>query len=248
MKFYKRITPDTKNPMDKRFSVEADDRIETNTKVSLQLPKGTTGDRPAVPKNGMIRYNNDLGPGGDIEVFTGTSWERIKTVRQSAITQQIFYNGNYLDTLFGPLSYDVDTTAPQNVFVYVENVPQIANLNYTLVSSTLSTPYLTTSTVVGTVPAFTTTITLSSVADFRSGSPVFGANIDPNAVIVSSSSTTQSIEISIPTTGVLTSGTSVIAQLNTGTYVKFSDDSVPVPTKPVTTLMGFDGYSPPFPA
>jgi hypothetical protein len=38
----------------------------------VQLPSGTTAQRPASPTAGMIRYNSDL---GYPEIYDGTNWK-----------------------------------------------------------------------------------------------------------------------------------------------------------------------------
>lgn len=248
MKFYRRHSISESSPQDNSWAVEADGRIVTNSTNSMETPRGDASQRPSEPVNGSIRYNTELGltEGGELEVYVDGKWEIIKTNRQQVITKQIFENGDYADTIFGPLSYNVDVTKPENVFVYVENVWQIPGLNYELVLNTAG-EVLSTSTVLTKIaPDTTTTLYVSSVADFNPGQPLFGAGLSGNTV-VETSSTSKTITISPGVFGTLSSGTSVLAEFpDEGTYVRFIGNSIPVPYKPVIVLQGFDGYGPPF--
>ena len=244
MKFYKRLSIDSKDPMNNSLAVEVDGRIVTVTTNSIQIPVGTTAQRPSVLNNGELRYNTSIGSsGGELEAYVGGKWEVIKTVRQSDISQQIFYNANYANTIFGPLSYNVSITKPQNVVVYVENVPQIANLNYTLISSPLSTSTTATVQIIsGTV------LTVKSVADFNVSNAIThsGNAISAGTTITSVNVTNSTISISNALIGTINTGDSITTTFSSGTYIKFVEDSLPVPTKPVIAILGFDGYTPPF--
>lgn len=230
--------------MDNALAKEADGRIVTDTSASLQVPVGNTAQRPNVLKNGEIRYNTQLGT-GELEAYIHGSWQIIKTNRQQNITQQTFTNSNYANTIFGPLSYDIDTTKPQNVMVYVDNVYQIPTTNYTLTRSSNAQPLTVSANVTGNVAFNATVVPLDSVVDFNPGQLIDGTNLTNNT-IVSVDSTNSTITISPGTLGNITPGGLAVTFFSTGTYVVFQPDSVPVPTKPVTTLMGFDGYTPPF--
>ena len=245
MKFFKRENLSVTNPMDNALAVEVDGRIVTNTSASLQLPVGNNAQRPTVLRNGEIRYNTETGT-GEIEAFINGSWQRIKTNRQQNIIQQTFANGNYANTIFGPLTWDIDPAKPQNLMVYVDNVYQIPTTNYRLVTSTNAQP-LTTSTLVSSAVSFgETVIPLDSVIDFKAGQRIDGTNLSANT-IVSVDTTNSTITITPGALGNISPGGLAITFLGTGTFVVFQPDSVPVPTKPVTTLLGFDGYTPPFP-
>jgi hypothetical protein len=245
MKFYKRLPINRKDPMDNSLAVEVDGRISSDSQSAIQIPAGDTLHRPINATEGLLRYNTDFGPGGDYEAYINGSWQFLKTNRQRVITVNTFNNGDYNDTLFGPLEYDIDPAAPQNLFVYVDNVYQIPASNYTLVRSSVGN-ILTTSTLVKlTAAASSTTLFLNSVADFNVGRPISGTNISGN-VITAVSATSKSIVISPGTTGVVGSGTVITTTLSTGTFIRFSADATPVPSKPVTALQGFDGYGPPF--
>lgn len=246
MKFYKRQNLSKTSPQDNTWAVEADGRIVTTSKVSLQTPVGDVTFRPAEPQTGMIRYNTDLGVNGELEVYINDHWEILKTNRQQVITKQEFDNGDYADTIFGPLEYDVDITKPENIMVYVENVWQIPGTNYELVYNSLADPITTATVLTQLAPISTTTIYVETVADFNPGQSLTGVGITGNTV-VDTSSTDMSITITPGTSSEITSGTTIIAAFNVeGTYVKFTPSSFPVPFKPVIVLQGFDGYGPPF--
>ena len=95
MKFYKRLPINRKDPMSGRFAVEADDRIITTTTRGMQMPSGTALERTTVPVDGEIRYNKDIGAGGELEAYINGTWEIIKTNRPATVTQQEFDNGDY---------------------------------------------------------------------------------------------------------------------------------------------------------
>lgn len=139
MKFIKRKSIDNSNPRNNAWAVEADGTIVTDTKKSLQLPAGTTGERPDTFFVGQVRYNTDI---NEYEVYNnlgdGLGWERMRTLRPAKITVQNLGVGDYTTTVFGPLLYRDGTpydnhTDPENIFVYIENVFQIPTTNYILI-------------------------------------------------------------------------------------------------------------------
>lgn len=142
MKYYKRLHLYSKNPQSNRLVVEADNQIVTDSTVSLLLPKGTNLQRPPTFIDGQVRYNTSI---NEYEVYNstgnGTGWELIRTVRPAPITVQTVGIGDYITTSFGPLLYSTGENytnyqLPQNIFVFVENVYQLPNVNYTLVQGT----------------------------------------------------------------------------------------------------------------
>ncbi len=246
MKFIKRQSLQTYlNPLDGALVVTADDVITTNTKKGFQTPSGNSLERNDVPRNGELRYNTQLGSGGELEVFVSGRWEIIRTTRQQNITVNTFTNSNYLNTIFGPLQYDVDPTRPQNVFVYIENVYQIPATNYELKQSILGNP-LTTSTVLTANANFgDTVLNVASVADFSVGQTISGVNLTNN-VVVETSATDNTITITPGALGFIPITAPVSAVFLPGSYVQFKEDAVPAPSKPITVIQGFDGYGPPF--
>jgi hypothetical protein len=244
MRFYRRQTSSVK-PQDTTFAVEADGRIVTKTKVGMEMPSGEQLDRYTTPKNGTIRYNQDVGPGGELEAYVNGTWEIIKTNRQATVTRQTFNNGDYADTIFGPLAYDIDITRPENVMVYVDNVYQVPGVNYELKESIAGLPITTATTIAISANFGDTTIFLESIADFNAGRVLSGTNLEGN-IIIATSATTNSITISPGAAGFIPVGGLAVVNISTGTYVVFTEDAIPTPSKPVTTLLGLDGYCPPF--
>ena len=65
---------------------------------TLDLPVGTTGERPGSPNNGMIRYNSTL---SRYEGYSGSSWGTLGGGATGGGTDQVFYtNGQSVSTDF----------------------------------------------------------------------------------------------------------------------------------------------------
>lgn len=237
MKFIKRLALDRKKQSSNRFAVEADDRIETTSKVSLQLPKGAQSDR-ASPVNGQIRFSTTL---NEIEAYVNGQWEIIRTVRPATITPQNLGVGNYINTIFGPLSYDVNTTTPQNAMVYVDNVYQLPVTNYSLIlgTSVSESAITNASTAIN-----TTTIFLNTTTNIIAGQTITAASgLAVGTTVTNVNVSTGAIEITPSTIAIVPAGTTVNFTFSNGTYVEFTG---PVPAKQVFVLLGVDGYYPPF--
>lgn len=163
MKFLKQSQLNYRNLKDQSVAVVldgplADPRIVLDNTNSLQLPSGTTAERPSgsiIGINGLIRYNEST---DEIEVRSAGVWKRLAYKEPGNIEVQFGPNtggaewvGNSFDggvtgeIYFGPLYYSdvtgsslypaqgfIDDTKPQNIVVYVENVPQLPNENYVL--------------------------------------------------------------------------------------------------------------------
>jgi len=127
MRFVKQQQLNTKNVSDSSVSAKANGHIVLDTTYALRVPTGSTSQRPEFPENGQIRYNTDL---NEFEVYVNNSWEINRTNRPATITIQNLGAGDAVETQFGPLSPIPSTAA--NVLVLVENVVQIADVNYTL--------------------------------------------------------------------------------------------------------------------
>ena len=176
MKFLKQSQLNGRNLKDQSVSVvtdgpnvagiDRDARIVLDNTNSLQLPIGSTTERPSgsiVLIYGLMRYNETT---DEIEVRSDGVWRRLAYKEPNSIQVQTgpsgggaIWEGNSIDggatgeTLFGPLLYDDDNalgaypsyaipdiTKPQNLVVYVENVPQLPNVNYILESNPAGTP------------------------------------------------------------------------------------------------------------
>lgn len=240
MKFIKRLPLDGSNVTSNRFAVEANDTIVTTSKKSIQLPSGATADRPN-PVDGQIRYNETL---NDAELYNisgeGTGWEKVRTNRQQTITPQNLGVGNYINTLFGPLAYDIATTKPENVFVFVDNVYQLPTTNYTLVAGTnvAETAETLVLNAAGTsVVEFNTTTNVVVGQLITSGDPGVAVGTTVTNVDIS----LRLVTISPPLIGTVPGGTTCTFSFQSGTYVDFTGA---VPAKQVFCLLGFDGYSP----
>ena len=219
--------------------------------TSLEVPTGTKAQRPATLVDGTVRFNTDL---QEFEVYNSQNpgtrpWEILRTIRQATITPQNLGYGNYVDYLFGPLSYDVSISKPQNVLVFVDNVWQTPTTNYTLTTN----PASSTSTIAVSTSSGVTTIYLSTLTSIDTGEPGKWRTISaPTGMqvgtTVTSVTTTYNntlggwpVGISLPTNGSISAGTIVTVSYSAGTYIQFTG---PVPAKPVFALLGFDGYFP----
>jgi hypothetical protein len=139
MRYIKRQTTNARGVIGRGIYVSAEDKevILDSTNVML-VPKGTTQQRPQFPKNGHLRYNTDT---DELEAYQDNAWRklRFKEPNRTGIVVQTLGLGNAINTIFGPLeSQDPDfpiPTAAQNILVFVENVYQLPNTNYSLVQN-----------------------------------------------------------------------------------------------------------------
>lgn len=236
MRFVKRLNLDSQNPVDVTWAVEADGRIQTDSTAEMQLPAGSENQRVEPYNNGQIRYNTDV---QELEAYVNGQWELLRTRRQGNIQFQTIATGNYVNSVFGPLSYRQDSSKPQNVFIFVENVYQIPTINYTLVND----PVIQTPTVGVTNPGVTV-LNIQDKTDLNVGQKISGdVAIAPGTTVISVSTTTNAVTISAATLGTIQAGITLNFAFSTGTYVTFT--SAP-PEKPIYALNGFDGYFPPF--
>lgn len=255
MRYIKKLALNKKDPQSDRFSVLQDNRIVTTSKTSLEVPTGAKADRPTTLIDGTVRFNTTL---QEFEVYNSQNpgfkpWEILRTIRQATITSQDLGVGNYNDSVFGPLSYAVDTSKPQNIFVYVDNVWQTPNTNYTLTNN----PSAATTTLSENTTTGVTTLFMNTLTNIDVGEPgVWRTVSGPSAIQVGTTVTSVNfvyngihngyqVGISLPTTNAMTSGTAITVSYNSGTYIQFTG---PVPAKPVYALLGFDGYFPAGPA
>lgn len=117
-------------------------RIFIDSTNSLQIPKGSTADRPqaSLLSSSMVRYNTSSGAGNNpastaigLEVYHDGAWRTVRFKGPSTITKQTLGPGNSSETKFGPLTF-VPSTA-DNILVLVENVFQISTTNFTIVTN-----------------------------------------------------------------------------------------------------------------
>lgn len=53
------------------LTIDSFQNITANSAGALQIPSGTTAQRPASPVNGMLRYNTSL---SKLEIYISSSW------------------------------------------------------------------------------------------------------------------------------------------------------------------------------
>lgn len=128
MRFVKKQQLNSKLITDPSVSVEANGHVILGTNYAVKVPVGNTAERPAYPENGQIRYNTDT---NEFESYVNNTWEINRTNRPATITVQNLGAGDAAEQEFGPLNPIPATAA--NVLVLVENVVQIAGVNYTMV-------------------------------------------------------------------------------------------------------------------
>lgn len=158
MKFLKQSQLNKHNLKDRDVSVQlaldADPGVAQYKRVVLDvpngaiLPRGNTAQRPTNSSvNGMVRYNTQT---EELEVRQNGSWRRVAFKEPHTMTLQNLGNGDAAEVYFGPLvsgstnldgsPYVPDLANPQNILVFIENVPQLAGTNYSLVDNPPSKP------------------------------------------------------------------------------------------------------------
>ena len=128
MRFVKKQQINSKLITDPSVSVEANGQVVLGTNYALKVPMGTSAERPAYPENGQMRYNTET---DEFEFYVNNAWEDARTMRPNTITVQNLGTGDATNQEFGPLNPTPATAA--NVLVLVENVVQIAGVNYTMI-------------------------------------------------------------------------------------------------------------------
>jgi hypothetical protein len=241
MKFYKRKNLDDNNAKNNSFAATTNQKLITDLTGSIGVPAGTVAQRPsaASPNLNQVRYNTQL---FDLEASVRGTWERVRTVRPATIFVQNLGSGNYYSTFFGPLnigyqlSYDAGA---ENIDVYIDNVFQVPYTNYDLITD----PSAVTAVTTATTTASTSILFLDNVTNVQPGTIVSGSSgISSGTTVVATFTGTFNVEISEPTIGDITPGTSLTFSFNTGTYIQFAGE---VPAKPVVAIMGKDGFFPP---
>ena len=137
MRLIKRQSTNLRNPAGKGIIYDVNGQVIMDSDNVMLVPKGATYQRPAYPENGHIRYNTT---DEQFEAYQNGAWRemRFKEPNQDpGIVVQSLGVGDAVEIDFGPLnSQDPDFPVPaaaQNVLVFVENVYQLPNTNYTLV-------------------------------------------------------------------------------------------------------------------
>lgn len=135
MKYLKTGTLSGFSSSGRAFAVNPYGRITTNSKNSLQIPSGTSNERPdsGVVTNGTIRFNTET---QSFEGFLDGGWEIVKSPSAQTITKQTIA-GHATETLYGPLTVAPSTI--DNMIVVVENVIQVGGTNFELTDNPLGT-------------------------------------------------------------------------------------------------------------
>ena len=136
MRFLRRQTFNRRAVYDNTLYVDTNDAIVMGSQNNLTLPSGPDSTRPAVPVNGMIRYNTTS---SDIEVYQGSTWRALRYRESGSITQQTVGVGDGDTLYYGPLNPAPTANAQNgytwtgaNLLVLVENVLQLHTTNYTI--------------------------------------------------------------------------------------------------------------------
>lgn len=134
MKFLKTQNLSRYGLIDNTFRVNPYGRYIMDGTGGLRLPKGSTEQRPqqsgvsiANGPNGTLRYNTT---NQSLECLIDGFWEIVKGSSAQAVTKQLLGPGDYVETLFGPLAQI--PASENNILVFVENIFQISDSNYTL--------------------------------------------------------------------------------------------------------------------
>jgi hypothetical protein len=260
MRYLRQQILNRRSPSDFRVKVDMTNSIVMDTTNNMLLPKGNgSADRPVAPVNGMMRYNTTT---NQVEAYQSSSWRSFRFKESTGITQQTLGPGDDAERHFGPLNpappslvESGSSYGPQNILVFVENVPQIPNTNFVLIQN----PCLTTGTIISFV-ASTKIITSNNTSiinfvtlSFYAGQTIVitgtGSNNGTFTIVAVTASTIEVVEsltdesqgntITIAAKSSLTN-----AQYVAGYYIKFNA-AVPAAGTGgapvyVTALHGFD--------
>lgn len=146
MRFLRRQTLNRRAVYDNTLYVDTNKSVIMDSRSALKLPSGwgdvnsppgdPANERPVVPLEGMIRYNNDT---QDVEVYQGATWRALRYKEAGAIVQQTVGVGDGQNIYFGPLEPEPPAISQYgynwsgaNLLVIVENVIQLHQTNYTI--------------------------------------------------------------------------------------------------------------------
>jgi len=243
MRYLRQQVLNRRAPYDQRFYVDMTDSIVMNTSNNMLIPKGTTSQRPVSPVNGMVRYNTTT---NQLEAYQVNTWRAISFKESTKIIQQTLGPIDGYSYFYGPLNsaYDptnvssnTDNFGGQNILVFVGNVFQIWNTNYSITqnpSAVVATSTVTTSGA--------TTLTFASTAAIPTGSIVSGSSrFQSNTTATVTNGTTVTLD-KATTGGTIASGTSITFTSLTGYYLNFTSDAQysGLPGQTITVLHGFD--------
>jgi len=145
MRYIKRQSTNSRGLIGRGVHVTPTDKeVVLDSENVVLVPKGPTEKRPQFPRNGHLRYNTDV---NEFEMYQDDAWRQMRFKepnRDPGIIVQSLGLGNASETVFGPLnSQDPDYPVPvsaAHVLVFVENVYQIPNTNYSLVQNPAGKP------------------------------------------------------------------------------------------------------------
>lgn len=145
MRFLKQQNLNKFRRTDRTVSYDSFGQINLKSTASLLLPSGTSNQEPVSPVNGEIRYNTST---NEIEAYSNGSWRALRYKEPTQITVQSLAIGDYVTTIFGPITPTSAGNYPNsngitvygtnygaNIMVFIENVYQIFSINYTLVQN-----------------------------------------------------------------------------------------------------------------
>jgi hypothetical protein len=105
--------------------------VATGTTDGVVVPAGTSGQRPPSPGIGTLRFNVD---NQVLEVFNGVEFKSVTAQGKTTITKDTFTgDGSTTD-----YTLSLEPLASQNIIVFVGNVFQIADTNYTISGTTIT--------------------------------------------------------------------------------------------------------------
>ena len=112
------------------FDTAGSGKFIFNTTTALQVPKGTTAQRPSA-EEGVIRFNTTT---SKYEVSQdGTTWTNLRTEHTAQEVKKDVFSGDGSTSRFESVSVATD---PKNIIVYIDGVMQEPSENYTTDGST----------------------------------------------------------------------------------------------------------------
>jgi hypothetical protein len=243
MKFLKQSQLNFRNVRDQSVAVTVDGgtdnplspRIIMENTNSLQIPRGSTIQRPdsVVWINGMMRYNTIT---DQFEFRQANQWRNVRFKESTQIVQQALGAGDSAEIFFGPLSPAPPSTVesgaswgPQNLLVYIENVPQLSISNYVVQDN----PSVV---ITGSVSLGSVTFDSTDITRTMTGATITGPGV-PSGTTVSTLISGNSLTLSAAATEDAEDQLYTVSYA-AGWYIRFDS---PVPYgKPVTVIHGTD--------
>lgn len=140
MRLIKEHTTNSRSITGKGYKYNASNDFASIDANVMVIPTGTSGTKPTLPVNGMVRYNTTI---NEFEFYANNVWQVVRFKEPGLITKQLMSLGDQVQTIFGPLlSNDAAFPVPlsaNNILVFVENVFQIAPTNFIMVENPFST-------------------------------------------------------------------------------------------------------------